>query len=241
MVTVVTIFFLPWVAMRSPDAALATTYVLLLPVKLLHLHLLYTCSKARDPLRTRYSFSKRTIIIIAERLIRISSSYFMSFNYDRQEAQRRMRHAVVPGIHGILCQVMDVFKHLILGTGSTVMLWHAFCLTTVWAAEGVLLLPLVLMCLNLRTVPTAHYLQAFPRGSYVHAGKTAAAAVCSAACRAALPLSSDSSRTICELGLVPGVEVAVLEKHLVCTLIILLQYLVPLYIRWVVVVLVVWW
>lgn len=232
MVTLVTMFFLPWVFVRSPDAALAATYLLLLPVKLLHLHLLYRCSKARDPSRRLYSFRSRSAIIVLERVIRITSSYFMSFNYDRQQAKRRAFLAANFDGSTTLGQAMDIVKHLILGTGATVMLWHAFCLTTVWAAEGVLLLPLLLMCLTLRTLPTAHYLAAFPKGSLVHSGKAAVGALCTAACRVALPVPGAEPR-LCQLGAVPCGAEAGYEKHLVASLIIFLQFLLPLYVRWV--------
>jgi hypothetical protein len=160
----------------------------------------------------------------------MSSNYFMSFTYDRHQARRWCELAVASAAGTQPFRVwLEVLRELVLGTGWTVLFWHAFCLPTVWALEGFLLMPLLLMSLHLRVSPTAIFLASFPAGSGVHKLKLALASVTTSACRLAMPITERSS-AVCELeaSAEPGLQ---MEQHLIATLIIFVQYLGPLYFR----------
>ncbi len=78
--------------------------------------------------------------------------------------------------------------------------WHAFCLPTVWALEGLLLLllPLLANCLATRALPTARLLASFRPGSALHSAKLWLAAAAGTACRSTLPVADPSGR-VCGL------------------------------------------
>jgi hypothetical protein len=180
----------------------------------------------------RYRFASRNAFVVSERLLRMCSSYFMSSSYDRHQALRLCDFAAgaAPGALS-LRPWLEVLRELLLGSGWTVLFWHAFCLPSSWALEGALLLPLLIMSLSLRTAPTAAFLASFP------ALRAPLAAAATGACRLALP-TGNGARGVCELDGAPaaagagGGELLPADHHLVAALLIFVQYLAPLYIRW---------
>ena len=137
----------------------------------------------------------------------------------------------MPGTAGSLKATVEVVKRLFLGTGSTVIFWHAFCLPTVWALEGSLLLPLVLMALYGRAPPTAVFIASFGPGTGVYAVKQQLAGLCSQACKIALSVNHATS-AVCEFETSTAGNGLQVEAHLIATLVIFVQYLLPLYFRW---------
>ncbi len=196
-----------------------------------HILLLHRTAPSRAASCAPYRFQTRTAVVICERVLRIAGSYITGLHYEQDTRKMLLLAAAVSGGRAArFAALVEISKQLLLGTGFTIVYWHAFCLPTTWALEGVLLLPLILMSLWIRAVPTAQYLARFPEGTAMHSAKLSLAWACSKACRVALPVKDASSR-VCELersdGGVPG-----MEQHLVATAIIFVQYLVPLFARY---------
>ncbi len=238
IVSMVTILFLPFMYKRSPDWGLALTYVLVYILKAFHVVLLYKATMARragsladqQEASRIYTFKRRSLFIIAERLLRMASSYFVGRDFEKHQARLYLL-ASISGRAAALRTMAEATKRVFMGTGTTVLFWHAFCLPTVWALEPALLLPLVLMTLYGRGPPTAAFIASFPPGTAVHALKHGFASISSNACRSALPINHATS-SVCDVEGGSSGGVLQLEMHLIATLILFVQYLGPLYVRW---------
>jgi hypothetical protein len=144
-----TVALLPLMWTRTPGVGLGISYALVYCLKAFHVAALWRAHKAtgREEHARRYGFAVRNAFIILERILRIIASYFVGRDFDLGLGQLFLL-ASVPGDSSAMRRMGAAFtalKRLVLGTGTTVALWQAFCQPTVWALEPLLLLPLVLM------------------------------------------------------------------------------------------------
>jgi hypothetical protein len=222
VISVITLIFLPSMFLRSPDWFLTTLYFVVYMLKALHLYLLF------NPCRSNgagiHNFTVRNGLIITERILRIAASVIDNDSGKHMSLQIGALAGTTPSNFKM---AVEVSKRLFWGTGSTVMLWHTFCLPTVWGLEGVLLLPLTLLALWTRAPIIAAFLARYPPSSGVFVLKQRMAATFSSACKAAI-LANHSENSVCSMASGSGLE---LDLHLMATLLIFVQYLLPLYVR----------
>lgn len=222
IVSLATFAFLPFMYKSSPGWHLAFLYMVVYALKVAHM---YALRQSRNDGELRgsmaYMHSKRNAFIILERVLRISSSWFTGKEAGDQPYQ------YTPAPSSPVRLSIEVLKRAFAGTGSTVILWHAFMLPTVWNLEPALLLPLVIMTLHSRGPPTAAFLASCSAHSGLQAAKHKLAELCSNACRVAV-MANHAASTVCVIRGATGLEY---DKHLTASLMIFGQYLLPLYLR----------
>jgi hypothetical protein len=146
-----TVALLPLMWTRTPSWQLGVSYILVYCLKAFHLAALWRAHKAaagRGETAHRYNFAMRNAFVVTERALRIVASYFVGRDFDNVGLGKLYLLASVPGGSSTIKRMgaaLTAVKRLVMGTGTTVALWQAFCQPTVWALEPLLLLPLVVM------------------------------------------------------------------------------------------------